>query len=191
MDSEKLEELLGNPEDTHLDLKAEVDLDSTEGKLKFTKDVVAMSNRPPGGYILIGVDDNETPCMPAGTITNSKRFDGARLGGLVRRYIEGEVHLSVRVHELRGNQIVMIFVPHHRDCLPVPFSKDGQFEESSKNRMGLVFREGGSGSARAPRTCDSGILTGRTSSLNTSNRFARSPLRACRRCCGKSSTPAN
>ncbi len=61
MDSEKLEELLGNPEDTHLDLKAEVDLDSTEGKLKFTKDVVAMSNRPPGGYILIGVDDNETP----------------------------------------------------------------------------------------------------------------------------------
>lgn len=126
MDSEKLEELLGNPEDTHLDLKAEVDLDSTEGKLKFTKDVVAMSNRPPGGYILIGVDDNETPpCMPAGTITNSKkRFDGARLGGLVRRYIEGgEVHLSVRVHELRGNQIVMIFVPHHRDCYLCPSAR--------------------------------------------------------------------
>ena len=142
MDLEKLEELLGNPEETHLDLKSEVDLDSTEGKLKFTKDVVAMSNRPPGGYILVGVDDNGNPCMPIGTITDPKRFDGARLGGLVRGYIEGEIHLSVRIHELDGNEVVMIFVPHHRGRLPVPFSKDGQFQEPGKNKMVWVFREG-------------------------------------------------
>ena len=54
-DYEKLLELLGLPEETHLDLKAELDLDSTEARTKFVKDVVAMSNRPPGGYILIEI----------------------------------------------------------------------------------------------------------------------------------------
>jgi hypothetical protein len=141
MDLGKLEELLGNPEETHLDLKAEVDLDSNEGKLKFTKDVVTMSNRPPGGYVLVGVDDDGEPCTPIGMIDRS-RFDGARLGGLVRGYIEGEIHLSVRIHEYNGKEIVMIFVPHHRDRLPVPFSKDGQYEDQAKNKMLWVFREG-------------------------------------------------
>lgn len=51
-DYEKLRELLGNPEETHLDLKASVDLKKLEDRLKFVKDVVTMSNRPPGGALV-------------------------------------------------------------------------------------------------------------------------------------------
>ena len=119
---DKLVELLGVPEETHLDLKAHVDMASAEDKLKLVKDIVAMSNRPPGGYILIGVDDNGNPCMPIGTIPDRKRFDGARLGDLVRKYIEGEIHVSVAIHEHKGNEIVVVFVPKHRDGLPVPMN---------------------------------------------------------------------
>jgi len=36
-DPEKLRELLGNPEETHIDLKAKVDLTDNEDKLKFVK----------------------------------------------------------------------------------------------------------------------------------------------------------
>jgi hypothetical protein len=97
-DYEKLRELLGNPEETHLDLKASVDLGEAIDRLKFVKDVVKMSNRPPDGYILIGVDDAGAPGMPIGSILDRSRFDGARLGGLVRGYIEGEIHLRVQIH---------------------------------------------------------------------------------------------
>ena len=140
-DYEKLLELLGVPEETHLDLKAKVDLDAPEDKLKFVKDVVTMSNRPRGGYILIGVDDAGNPCMPIGTIPDRRRFDGARLGGLIRSYIEGEIHLLVQIHEHNDNEIVLIFIPHHRDALPVPFSKDGEYADPN-GKMVTVFRTG-------------------------------------------------
>lgn len=60
-DYDKLIELLGLPEHTHLDFKAKVDLTVTEDKVKFVNDAVSMSNRPPCGYILLGVDDGGTP----------------------------------------------------------------------------------------------------------------------------------
>lgn len=134
-DNDELLEILGVPEETHLDLKASLDFDSAEDRLKFVKDAVTMSNRPPGGYILIGVDDFGKPCMPIGTIPDRKRFDGARLGDLVRAYIEGEIHLRVQIHERKGNEIVMIFVPKNRDGLPVPMDKDGHFSRLC-NRQG-------------------------------------------------------
>ncbi|MGO9927141.1 MAG: helix-turn-helix domain-containing protein, partial [Mycobacterium sp.] len=87
-DYEKLVELLTFPEGRHLDFKAELDLGSTEAKMRFVKDVVAMSNCPPGGYILIGVDDDGKPCMPVATI-NRASFDGRiaaelRKNGIIR-----------------------------------------------------------------------------------------------------------
>ena len=124
----------GNPEEAHLDSKARVDLNQLVDKLKFVKDAVAISNRPPGGYILIGVDDAGTPCMPIGTIANRRSFDGARLGDLVPKYIEGEIHLTVQIHDHEGQEIVVVWVPHHRDGLPVPFSKDGQYYEDSDGK---------------------------------------------------------
>ncbi|WNG95001.1 helix-turn-helix domain-containing protein [Mycobacterium sp. ITM-2016-00318] len=140
-DYEKLLELLGNPEETHLDLKASVDIAAQDDKVKFVKDVVTMSNRPPGGYILIGVNDAGDACMQIGTIADRSRFDGAKLGSLVRKYIEGEIHLRVQIHEHNGNEIVMVFVPHHRDGLPVPFSKDGQYPKPG-GKTETVFRTG-------------------------------------------------
>ncbi|MGE2721733.1 AlbA family DNA-binding domain-containing protein [Mycolicibacterium celeriflavum] len=140
-DTEKLNELLGNPEETHLDLKAKVDLDVAEDKLKFVKDAVTMSQRPPGGYVLIGVDDDGNPCMPVGTITDRKRFDGSRIQALIRGYIEGEVHVLVQIHEVDGNEIVMVYVQQNRDKLPVPFNKDGQYPGSDGKPV-TVFRKG-------------------------------------------------
>ena len=140
-DREKLNEVLGNPEETHLDLKAKVDMTVAEDKLKFVKDAVTMSQRPPGGYILIGVDDDGKPCMPVGTITDRSRFDGSRIGALIRSYIEGEVHVLVQIHEVDGNEIVMIYVQQNRDGLPVPFNKDGQFQGGDGKPV-TVFRKG-------------------------------------------------
>lgn len=82
-DMEKLIELLGEPEQEHLDFKEDVDLSKSEDKVKFVKDVVAMSNCPPGGYLLIGVSDAGEPVAPIRTF-DRKRFDGARLNDLIR-----------------------------------------------------------------------------------------------------------
>ena len=140
-DPEKLNELLGNPEETHLDLKASIDLTDTESKLRFVKDAVTMSQRRPGGYILIGVDNDGNPCLPIGTIKDRARYDGSRVQALIRSYIEGEVHVLVQFHQLDGNEIVMVFVQHNRDGLPVPFSKDGSYQ-GSDGRPVNVFRKG-------------------------------------------------
>jgi hypothetical protein len=138
-DLEKLRELLGNPEETYLDLKAKVDLTDTEDKLKFVKDAVTMSNRPPGGYILIGVDDDGNPCMPTGTISDRSRFDGSRIGALIRAYVEADVHVAVQIQEHAGNEIVVVYGQNRG--LPAPFSKDGQYADSN-GKMQTVFRKG-------------------------------------------------
>jgi hypothetical protein len=140
-DHEKLAELLQSPEETHLEFKAALDLKQKRDEVNFVKDAVAMSNRPPGGYILVGVDDAGTPAMPIGTITDRALFDGARLGDMIRKYVEGEVHVISQVHEVDGHEIVLIYFPHHRDGLPVPMSKLGQFPGKNGKPV-VVFREG-------------------------------------------------
>jgi hypothetical protein len=141
-DYEKLVELLTFPEGPHLDFKAELDIVSTEAKVKFVKDVVAMSNCPPGGYILIGVDNAGNPRMPIGTI-NRASFDGARLGDLVRGFIEGRVDLRVAIHDHGEHEVVLIFVLPHADGLPVPMSKVGNYPDPrDPSRQLTAFREG-------------------------------------------------
>lgn len=140
-DREKLVELLQVPEQTHLDFKAELDLTTKRDELNFVKDAVSMSNRPPGGYILVGVEDDGALALPIGTIADRARFDGARLGDLIRKYIEGEVHVISQVHEVDGHEVVLIYLPHHRDGLPVPMSKLGQFQGQNGKQV-VVFREG-------------------------------------------------
>ena len=101
-DIEKLTELLSEPEQQHLEFKEIVDLSKNEGRIKFVKDVVSMSNRPPGGYILIGVDDSGKPVIPQGTFDQNARklFDGARLNDLIRKYTEGPVHVTSQFHTI-------------------------------------------------------------------------------------------
>jgi hypothetical protein len=140
-DREKLIELLQVPEQTHLEFKSELDLTTKRDELNFVKDAVSMSNRSPGGYILVGVNDDRTLALPIGTIADRARFDGARLGDTIRRYIEGEVHVMSQVHEVDGHEVILIYLPHHRDGLPVPMSKLGQFQEENGKQV-VVFREG-------------------------------------------------
>lgn len=140
-DREKLIELLQAPEQTHLEFKSELDLMTTRDELNFVKDAVSMGNRPPGGYILVGVNDDGTLALSAGTIADRSRFDSARLGDTIRKYIEGEVHVISQIHEIDGHEVVMIYLPHHRDGLPVPMGKLGQFQ-SQNGKQVVVFREG-------------------------------------------------
>lgn len=140
-DLEKLVELLRLPEQTHLEFKSELDLRANQDQLNFVKDAVSMTNRPPGGYILIGVNDDGTLALATGTIVDRALFDGSRLGDLIRKYIEGEVHVISQFHELDGHEVVLIYLPHHRDGLPVPMSKLGQFQGQTGKPM-VVFREG-------------------------------------------------
>lgn len=140
-DREKLVELLQHPEETHLEFKSVLDLSTKQDELNFVKDAVSMANRPPGGYILIGVDDEGTPCLATGTIADRSLFDGARLGDTIRKYIEGEIHVISQVHELEEREVVLIYLPHHRDGLPVPMSKLGQFSEATRKPT-VVFRPG-------------------------------------------------
>jgi hypothetical protein len=140
-DREKLYELLEAGEQTHLDYKAWLDLQDSADRLSFVKDAVAMSNRPEGGYILVGVDDEGAPCVDAGTL-DRKRFDGAHLGQLVRKYIEGQIEIHSQVHDLDGGrEVVLVRVEGHRDGLPVPMAKVGQFE-TAPGKTVTVFREG-------------------------------------------------
>lgn len=140
-DQEKLAELLQSPEQTHLEFKAELNLTAKHDELNFVKDAVSMTNRPSGGYILVGVNDDGSLSLPAGTIADRARFDGARLGDMIRKYIEGEVHVISQVHEVDGHEVVLIYFPHHRDGLPVPMSKLGQFAGQNGKPV-VVFREG-------------------------------------------------
>lgn len=142
-DIEKLTELLSEPEQQHLEFKESVDLSKNEGKVKFVKDVVSMSNRPPGGYILVGVDDSGKPVVPRGTFDQNARklFDGARLNDIIRKYTEGPVHVTSQFHVIGNHEVILIYAHHNESGLPVPMSCDGQ--HSDKNgRITTVFRKG-------------------------------------------------
>src|SRR5699024_12679902 len=87
-DEEKLRELLRLGEQTQLDFKVELDLRDRKHELDFVKDAVAMANRPPGGYILIGItDEGNLPDKPW-RIENPQRLEGATLQDNIGKYIE-------------------------------------------------------------------------------------------------------
>lgn len=142
-DVEKLRELLLEPEQTHLDFKANIDLTANKGRLNFVKDAVAMMNRPPGGYIVIGVDEDNAKenrlTISRGSL-NRKLFDGSALGDIIRKYIEGEAHVITQIHEIGNHEVVVIYLPSHRDGLPTPMSAIGQYVVDGKNKT--VFQEG-------------------------------------------------
>jgi predicted HTH transcriptional regulator len=140
-DPEKLRQLVAATEETHLDFKASVNFANTKDAVEFVKDAVTMANRPPGGYIVIGVDDSGNPCIPAGTLDNPRQFDGANLNQQVRKFIDGETHIVSQIHQTEDHDFVLVWIPHHRDGLPVPMKATGQYRDD-KGKDKLVFREG-------------------------------------------------
>ena len=139
-DVEKLIELLGEPEQEHLDFKEDVDLSKSEDKVKFVKDVVAMSNCPPGGYLLIGVSDSGEPVKPIGTL-DCEQFDGARLNDLIRSHTEGQIQIIPQSHEINEKEVVLIYTHHEGSGLPVPMNKLGQYK-NDKGKDVVCFRPG-------------------------------------------------
>lgn len=139
-DLEKLHELLRFPENTHLEFKQSVDLSTKPGKATFAKDVIALSNRPPGGYFLVGVDDEGRPCAPNGTLGDPQQFDSARLGSMVRSYVDAQVEIISQVHVVNGHEIAVLFIKSSKEGLPIPMNKNAQPAGASGDRM--IFRQG-------------------------------------------------
>lgn len=138
-DSEKLLELLNEPEQKHLDHKQALDFSHRKSELDFAKDVTAIGNVG-GGYLLIGTSDAGAPCVPIGAFDRST-FDAAKLNDKVRRYTFRNAHLVSQIHEHDGNEIVLIYIPASPSALPVPMAADGQYTDPS-GRQKQAFRIG-------------------------------------------------
>ncbi|MBE1515180.1 AlbA family DNA-binding domain-containing protein [Nesterenkonia halotolerans] len=142
-DREKLVELLTFPEETHLEFKKDLNLGDPEAKLKFVKDAVAILNTFPGGYILVGVSDQGELALPVGSIKDRASYDSARLHDLVRGYIDGQFSVIPAIHEIDDHEVVLIYLEHPRDGLPIPFSKLAQYpDRNNPKNQKVVFQPG-------------------------------------------------
>lgn len=144
-DEEKLQELLRLGEQTQLDFKVELDLRDRKHELDFVKDAVAMANRPPGGYILIGITDEGNLPKKPWRIKNPQMFDGATLRDKIGKYIEADVEVVSQIHTINGSDVVVVAIFSTRSGLPVPMMSVGQYNKpNGKGRMKTktVFRPG-------------------------------------------------
>lgn len=107
-DEEKVRQLLGSPEQTHLDFKGTLDLSITKDRVEFVKDAVTMGNRPPGGYIVIGVDDSGRLCIPADELVKPRQFDAANLNQKVRAFIEHQTMIISQIHKIDDHDVVVV-----------------------------------------------------------------------------------
>lgn len=145
-------DLLRQSESTTLEFKAFVNLgkDATsKDKVNFAADLVAMANHPPGGHILIGVNDDGTIADNSQRDFNPRDFDGAKLNDLIKRYANGQLDIRSKSHQIGGGEVVIIAVSSPPDGLPLVFSRSGSYDEPSasgdenaKDRNRTVFKEG-------------------------------------------------
>lgn len=134
---EKLAELLAlQAEYPELDYKSTIDLSSTEGQVELAKDIGAMQVR--GGYIVVGVDST-------GALTGQldgvdmQRFDEARLGPMLLKWLPEPLELATHVAQRDGHIVVVIYVgPRLSGC--AFFRADGQYPKNGKQTV--AFRAG-------------------------------------------------
>lgn len=140
-DREKLFELLkSGGECSELDFKETLDFSKKIDELDFVKDAVSMCNRYPGGYIVIGVDDDGNPSTRSED-TNWGQFDGAVLTDKIRKYVQAPLTAISQLHEVDGHTYCLVCLLSLEDGLLVPFSKLGQ-TVNGKGHQSVVFREG-------------------------------------------------
>ena len=102
-DREKLFELLkSGGECNELDFKETLDFSKKIDELDFVKDAVSMCNRYPGGYIVIGVDDDGNPSARTED-TNWTQFDGAVLTDKIRKYVQAPLTAISQLNEVDGH----------------------------------------------------------------------------------------
>lgn len=138
-DLEMLRNLLLQTEGEHLDFKLQLDLESTEGKVKFAKDVVALANTHPGGHLVVGVE-NSGAIPDTGQILDPKQYDSARLRDVVSKYVDGPINIRAQIHSMNGNDVLLIAISSGT-TYPIPMSKQGNYEDSHGNPC-QVFRVG-------------------------------------------------
>lgn len=141
-DREKLVELMRQGEQTELEFKSTLDLKDRQkpDRLNFVKDVVALSNLPKGGYMLIGVKDDGTPVGMGDDSQDD--WDGAYLQNIVRPYVEGQIRIMSQIHVLDQGAVVLLYIAAHGDGFPVPFSKQGEYTPKGDKRQKRVFDVG-------------------------------------------------
>lgn len=140
-DKEKLFELLNSGgECSELDFKETLDFSKKIDELDFVKDAVSMCNRYPGGYIVVGADDDGKPSTISEQ-TNWSQFDGAVLTDKIRKYVDAPLTAISQLHVVEGHTYCLICLLGLEDGLPVPFAKLGQTTDG-KGRPSVVFREG-------------------------------------------------
>lgn len=140
-DKEKLFELLNaGGECDELDFKETLDLSNKLDALDFIKDAVSMCNRYPGGYIIVGADNDGRPSAISEE-TDWKKFDGANLTDKIRGYVSAPLTAISQLHKVDGHTYCLICLRSPENGLPVPFSKLGQALDG-KGRQKIVFREG-------------------------------------------------
>ncbi|MBQ9003873.1 MAG: ATP-binding protein [Eggerthellaceae bacterium] len=136
-DVEKLHELLAlGGERTQVDFKETLDLSDKREELCFVKDAVAMLNYYPGGYIVIGADNEGNP-SDRSEGTDWKQFDGARLRDKLKRYIDGPFDIASATHVEKGHTYCIICLMSSKNGLPIPFKKLGQAGNND-----VVFHKG-------------------------------------------------
>lgn len=140
-DEEYLRQLLTQGESDRLDFKRQVDLADTRAKLQFVKDVLAMANNPPGGHLLIGVEDDGSIPAHKTKIHNRKTYDAAALQEMVNAYTECAVRLETQIHEIQEHDVVIVLIHSTDEGLPIPIAKDGSYA-GKKGGQQLVFRKG-------------------------------------------------
>src|SRR5699024_529451 len=119
-DEEKLHELRRPREQTHLHFQVELDLRDRKHDLDFVKDAVAMANRPPGRYILVGItDDGKLPQRPW-RIKYPQMFNAATLRDKIGKYIEADIEVVSQLHTINGSDVVDIAILSTRTGLQVP-----------------------------------------------------------------------
>lgn len=138
-DEEMLRNLLMQAENEHLDFKLQLDLESTEGRVKFAKDVVALANTHPGGHLVVGVDDNGS-IPDQGQKLSSKKFDSAKLRDTLCRYVEGPIDLRAQIHDVNGSDVLLIAVSSGT-TYPIPMSKQGDYKDPNGKQC-QAFRAG-------------------------------------------------
>jgi tetratricopeptide (TPR) repeat protein len=87
MDEIEVLSLIAQGENTRIDFKRELNLESAKDKAEFVKDVISLANTAPdAGYLLIGVDDNKY-------VVGIKNLEEERIQQIAHMYIDPAVSL--------------------------------------------------------------------------------------------------
>lgn len=142
--AERLAELMNfGAERDEVDYKRQLDLGggSKKDTVAFAKDCMAFMNRPTGGYLVVGVDDNGKVDPEATPITKS-HFDPSQLQDKVQTYVDAQVRISCNVHKVDDRLVALIYVHPAPGGLPVPAAKDGTYKDARSNRDAFEFHKG-------------------------------------------------